>query len=1365
MKLSIILRFFLLFNLISGVAFSQTLIINEVSNGPSGLTEYVEFVVVDETAVYDCSGSAPPCIDIRGWIYDDNTGYHGSSGVASGAARFSNHPLWSCVPLGTVILLYNGLDPNPDIAGEDFDITDCSISIALDNPTYFEFTATTPGDVSCNYPTTGWGTDPSPDWSNVAMANGGDCARLVDLNGCEVFSLCYGSADQNQLIYFSGSGGDDVWYFNDGSPTDQANWSEGCAGDISACGSNEQTPGLPNNAANAAYIAQFNNGCAPIAPIVTTAVSVDAGCGCTGSATATSTGSIAGYTHEWYDDATDLPIGQSTATATNLCGGTYYVIGTSSIGCEDTATVTVNSAATFTLSSATTPPLCFEDCNGTATITTTGGSTPFSYVWSSSTSTTATATDLCTGTHTVTVTDGSGCAATETFTLTEPSELSASIISTDAKCFGGSDGSLALTISGGTSDYINLWDDPASSSTQNLSGVPMGTYTVTITDFNNCVITATGTIGQPTEITASTSITEPKCFGSSDGAIDLTVSDGTGPYTFLWSDASNTTTEDIGNLADGTYSVTITDANNCVFNTSTTLTEPLDISITTIPNNPTCFGSLDGGVNLMLSGGTTPYDFLWSDNSTGQSLSNIGAGNYTLQITDANDCIQNASATLVDPDPMTITETVIDVNCSITGQACISIVGGATPYTQIWNDGNAQTGVCATNLVSNTYQVDVTDANNCTQSLSVFVDDLTPNITISVDSSNITCNGLSDGSVTLSINSPETYTVDWTSTNSFTGSGDVISNLTQGTYSYVFTDANGCVLQSDIELTEPTALTTTVTTDSVSCSLLCDGVIYASTSGGTSPYQFSLDNATWGNAPFIDQCTGSYTVYVIDDNNCTQNSPVTVFSILSPLDATINQEPAICANSSSILLSAQDPGGTWSGNGITDANLGIFDPSIATAGSIDITYTIAGTCGNSDAMTIDVIANDDVTIDQPAGVCENMSSFTVNTSMPGGTWSGTGITNINTGEFDPALAGEGVHTVYYTTSGTCPITDSVDFTVLPLLFPTITNVDTYCGLDTTITLTADISNGTWTINGNPSSGTFNPSVLGSGNHTIVYEISQQCGSVDNLDITILESPSANITLSDIYGCAPLSTTIENTVVGNNQSCVWDLGDGTLLDSCSSFTYTYNNAGCYDISLTITNQDGCTASYNASSQVCAESPPVADFNFTPEVPSEYDALVDFINESSNASTYEWFIDSLFHSSNTDTYNNFEGQDAGSHLICLVAENAANCHDTLCKEVSIAADFSIYIPNTFTPDQDGLNDEFGVTLYGEIPDLFELLIFDRWGNLFFQTDDSSVLWDGTNGAAIAPQDVYIWKIRYRFSGSAKPTDLIGHVNLLR
>ena len=200
------------------------------------------------------------------------------------------------------------------------------------------------------------------------------------------------------MIYFTGVGNDDVWFFNDGDPALQVNWGEGCAGDIAVCGSNDQTPGAPNNAVNADFIGQFNNYCAPIPPLVVTSTSIDAGCGCTGAASIIASGSIPGYTYEWYDIAW-LSTGQTNDVATNLCAGTYYGITTSSIGCEDTVTVVINSSGNLISTNVNTDPLCFGSCDGTATITPVGGAIPYTYSWSGSTSSSNFANDLCTGFH------------------------------------------------------------------------------------------------------------------------------------------------------------------------------------------------------------------------------------------------------------------------------------------------------------------------------------------------------------------------------------------------------------------------------------------------------------------------------------------------------------------------------------------------------------------------------------------------------------------------------------------------------------------------------------------------------------------------------------------------------------------------------------------------------------------------------------------------------------------------------------------------------------------------------------------------------------------------------------------------------
>jgi gliding motility-associated-like protein len=1064
MKKHIVFLLTLLSGFFFGLVHSQTLIINEVSNGPAGSQEYVEFVVVDVSATYDCTGSAPPCVDIRGWIYDDNSGYHGTSGIASGCARFTNDLLWSCVPVGTIILLYNGLDPNPDIPADDVSLLDgnCVLSVSLENPQFFEFTETTPGDIVCSYPAAGWGTDPSPNWSNVAMANGGDCARLVDLNGCEVFSLCYGAANLNPLIYFTGVGNDDVWFFNGGDPAVQANWSEGCAGDIAACGTNDQTPGAPNNVANADFIGQFNNYCAPIPPIVVTSASIDAGCGCTGTASITASGSIPGYTYEWYDIAW-LTTGQTNDIATNLCAGTYYGIATSSIGCGDTVTVVINSSGSMTSSNVNTDPLCFGSCDGTATITPVGGSIPYVYSWSGSASNTNFSNDLCTGFHTVTITDNIGCVITDTFSLVEPVALNLSTTFVSPLCFGSSDGSIALAVTGGTANYTYLWDNIGASITQDISGIP-----------------------------------------------------------------------------SGTYNVAVTDVNNCIQNIQTVVTAPLQLTLTT-------------------------------------------------------------------------------------------------------------------------------------------------------------------------------------------------------------------------------------STDSVSCSVLCDGGIAAAiTGGGSSPFQFSLDNTTFnGSGSFDFLCEGVYSVYIVDNQACLDSIIIEVFAQSFPADATIVPVVTLCENISPVQLFAADPGGVWSGTGISSSTLGIFDPALASSGSHEIIYTISGVCGNADTVSIDVLPADNVLITAATDVCEDDASFILSVQSGGGSWSGTGITNTVTGEFSPAVSGVGSFMIYYSTNGVCPQTDSAEQVVWSNDIPIIGVVGAMCLNDMPVNLAVNVPGGTWSGAGitDPVLGTFDPSIAGSGSHIVTYSLNSMCGGSDVIIIIVNGSQPGSIVLSNIGGCIPLTVNFSSSTGGNNQSCSWDLGDGTQLINCNAFDYTYTASGCYDISLTLVDSIGCVSSVSAASQVCTDQSPTAGFSYSPSEVLVYNALVQFTNESSNAVNYQWFISDILYSSDIETSYNFENNGVGVYPVCLVVENALGCQDTICQYVNVVSEFSIYVPNAFSPNEDGDNDYFHPVLNGPAPEDFILNVFDRWGALVFVTTDYLAKWDGSYRGSQAQQDIYVWKISYREAGNDKLNVIRGHVSLLR
>ncbi|MDB4682992.1 hypothetical protein OAE89_02875, partial [Crocinitomicaceae bacterium] len=361
-----------------------------------------------------------------------NNGYHGSSGIASGCNRFSNDAFWSCIPYGTIITLYNGSDPNVDLPTNDFDLNDgnCSLVMPIENSTYFETNPSTPGAVACSYPLTGWVAGGV--WTRIGMRNGGDCIRVVDLTGCEVFSLSYGDITANSTIYFPGSGTDDVFYFSGNDPYNQADWLQGCAGDAGACAGNDQTPGAFNSNLNDDYISQFRvNNCQLIEPLSINVSSIDVACIANGQATATVlSGGVAPYFYDWYDEDFQA-IGQTNNTATDLSTGLYYCIVTPTYGCADTvqANVDLGVGAPYVTAS-NQVNTCEGSCSGSITVQGQGVFSPYSYYYGDPyaagntpinpvpTASPIQLDNLCSGTYTVSVFDQVGCTGDNiTFTI------------------------------------------------------------------------------------------------------------------------------------------------------------------------------------------------------------------------------------------------------------------------------------------------------------------------------------------------------------------------------------------------------------------------------------------------------------------------------------------------------------------------------------------------------------------------------------------------------------------------------------------------------------------------------------------------------------------------------------------------------------------------------------------------------------------------------------------------------------------------------------------------------------------------------------------------------------------------------------
>jgi hypothetical protein len=280
---------------------------------------------------------------------------------------------------------------------------------------------------------------------------------------------------------------------------------------------------------------------------------------------------------------------------------------------------------------------------------------------------------------------------------------------TNVKCFNESNGSASVNVTAGTSPYSYAWNNGSTASS--ISNLSAGTYYVTVTDARSCIALDSAIVSQPASITIFVSTVQPTCSGLNNGSATVSASGGTPSYSYNWSTSTSGT--GVNSLAPGSYSVSLTDANNCTSSSNFSITNPPPVSASVIAGNDSCFGSSDGDVQLTPAGGTSPYAYLWSNNSTSATVTNLAAGTYNVTITDVHNCSATTTASITQPAQINVTTSATETaNGQSTGSATVSnVTGGVAPFVATWSNGS--TGNTITGLAAATYTVTITDHNGC----------------------------------------------------------------------------------------------------------------------------------------------------------------------------------------------------------------------------------------------------------------------------------------------------------------------------------------------------------------------------------------------------------------------------------------------------------------------------------------------------------------------------------------------------------------------------------------------------------------------------------------------------------------------------
>jgi len=645
------------------------------------------------------------------------------------------------------------------------------------------------------------------------------------------------------------------------------------------------------------------------------------------------------YSIQWFDGG--LFLGASTSL-TDLECGTYTLVVTDSNDCEYTEDIEILCPPSIDIDFTSTPNPCLDPLAGLGTIdiTVTGGFGGFGFEWTGPdlfTSIDEDLTGLNSGTYTVTVTDAQGCTETQNIIVATSDEIVVTATPEAASCFGECDGVIDISIAGGLPDFTYEWsfENEFLSNDEDILAGCAGDYEVIVTDAGGCQQVAQFTISEPAEIEIVVeSITQPLCVGQNDGAIDISVSGGTGVLEVEWLPDPllffpGSMDEDINLLFEGVYTVVVTDETGCSVSQDIVLVAPqvmdIFVEVTNFEGgyNVSCFGANDGQISVSVSGGTPDcglfdpycYGYDWgtspigANNPASPTLSDLGGGTYLVEVTDANGCIATTNFPLLEPeeiqdDPILSDYNGFNVSCNGSSDGTITpqFFGGSGDYVSIdWSNGddigaNDPEAATLTDLPAGSYTWTITDSNDCESEGTIVLDEPTE-MDITVDSiTPVTCYDYDDGALAVSATGGAGgYVYEWTGP-SCPCSGNVITNIEAGTYTVTVTDLNGCTYSEEVILQDPPLFDLSLTVlapgngiFTVACAGDETASITALIEGGVPDFtiEWTLDGGFYSNDLSIEGLgAGLYCLTVIDDSGCETSECYEVTEPDEPLEVT-----------------------------------------------------------------------------------------------------------------------------------------------------------------------------------------------------------------------------------------------------------------------------------------------------------------------------------------------------------------------------------------------------------------------------------------------------------------------------------------------
>ncbi|MFI5150108.1 MAG: PKD domain-containing protein [Bacteroidia bacterium] len=570
--------------------------------------------------------------------------------------------------------------------------------------------------------------------------------------------------------------------------------------------------------------------------------------------------------------------------------------------------------------------------------------------------------------------------------------------------------------------------------------------------------------------------------------------------------------------------------------------------------------------------------------------------------------------------------------------------------------------------------------------------------------------------------------------------------------------AFGLYFQTGCNTCSGSGITVTVSSTS-SCA--AGNTATANVTGGNPPYTYSWTGTAQTTQTVTGLAAGTYTVTVKDNSTCNSGTAVVTIPPGVGVGTTVASTNPLCNGQANGTATVTATGGvapytySWSpapgaGQGTSTASAlapGTYVCSISDAGGCTGTSTV--TITQPPAMTLTTTVDPPICIGQSAPLTATGSGGT-----PAYTYSWTNAGNPVTSPVSPVVTT--TYTVTVTDSKGCvsaPQTDIVK--VNPPLAITVTGTASVCGGGSTpLNANATGGNGSYTYSWTPPTGLSsttisNPNASPTVTTTYTVAVADNCGTTPHdtiVTVTVRPAPAPVIKANIKQGCVPLCVTFTDSVNPACASATWNFGDGNTGTGCGPVTHCYTGAGVYSLTFNMTDVSGCTGSVTNSNYITVYPSPVPKFSASPQPTSILDPYIQFTDMSTGASSWSWTFGDVINDTSTKANPHYVYPDTGCYQVQLVVTSVNGCKDSIHSPVCIEPDFEFFMPNAFTPNNDHVNDLLMPKGIGIISRDFDYMIFDRWGNLLFETHDLNQGWDGhaNGGSAVVQEDTYVWRV---------------------